>query len=478
MVDVARRLLEQDLHWLSPLRGTTTRRETGGCLSRLTARLCGQGIKANEDPVIWHPHDFMKLSQALDPSVQSLMIRQSLSSAQAAESLRQAIFCLTDDQRIKLSATECARVALVLYDRREQELSLERLGRAMANHPSFAALPLRQAWHMVLDQHAWPADTAHSTAPVQPFGFEEEPGYMGGMLRGLALMLEADQQEAELDLNLLVALHDEAIAGVFKDSIFRTVFQRISPYGMDQLGYLSSLSPKQLQRMEDLLQNTHVYAPRGVSLVPSGLRPHSMMTLFGLNLGENLTLDGLREMAHDPHYDDHYMVRTDQGIAVKLLGTTPSSSTTGKDDVAALDLNRIRQNSWPRLTQHARSGADDDAIADRGRQILSTFRQAQVQAQGDHRLLLEAVVRCCQSLERAHLFSDGNARTVGFLVLNKLLLECGLAPCMFPDHNRFDGYSVAELVSDVRRGQHVFSHHVLPTDQPSTSTAAPLKSGP
>ncbi len=50
-----------------------------------------------------------------------------------------------------------------------------------------------------------------------------------------------------------------------------------------------------------------------------------------------------------------------------------------------------------------------------------------------------AIARCCQDLEKAHLFDDGNARTMSMLVVSKLLLENGLRTAMMEDPNRFDG---------------------------------------
>jgi hypothetical protein len=62
-------------------------------------------------------------------------------------------------------------------------------------------------------------------------------------------------------------------------------------------------------------------------------------------------------------------------------------------------------------------------------------------------------------LERAHLFDDGNARTIGLLVVNKLLLENGLRPAMMEDPNRFDGFSTDELVAEIKQGQATFARY-------------------
>jgi len=76
--------------------------------------------------------------------------------------------------------------------------------------------------------------------------------------------------------------------------------------------------------------------------------------------------------------------------------------------------------------------------------------------QNDEDAKLTAIVRCCQDLEQAHLFPDGNGRTIAFGVLTKLLLENRLTPCIMHDTSHIDGFSVKELVEEFRKGQETF----------------------
>ena len=41
---------------------------------------------------------------------------------------------------------------------------------------------------------------------------------------------------------------------------------------------------------------------------------------------------------------------------------------------------------------------------------------------------LELIIRTCQDLDQMHLFTDGNIRTIAFLVMNKMLIENGFNP--------------------------------------------------
>jgi hypothetical protein len=76
--------------------------------------------------------------------------------------------------------------------------------------------------------------------------------------------------------------------------------------------------------------------------------------------------------------------------------------------------------------------------------------------QNDEDAKLTAIVRCCQDLDQAHLFVDGNIRTIAFGVLPKLLLENDLRPCILPDPNILDGSSVEEIKQAICQGQETF----------------------
>lgn len=69
---------------------------------------------------------------------------------------------------------------------------------------------------------------------------------------------------------------------------------------------------------------------------------------------------------------------------------------------------------------------------------------------------LIAIVSFCQNLEQAHLFFDGNIRTIGFFLLNKLLLMNDLNPTSLKDVNCLDCLSVEELIQEVKEGQDYF----------------------
>ena len=66
--------------------------------------------------------------------------------------------------------------------------------------------------------------------------------------------------------------------------------------------------------------------------------------------------------------------------------------------------------------------------------------------------LLSAIVGLAQDIEQHHFFADGNARTVAFLLVNKLLLQNNLGVWICPDPNHFDLMGRQELIDDLDAG--------------------------
>ncbi|MES2505883.1 MAG: hypothetical protein V4599_04215, partial [Verrucomicrobiota bacterium] len=86
-----------------------------------------------------------------------------------------------------------------------------------------------------------------------------------------------------------------------------------------------------------------------------------------------------------------------------------------------------------------------------------------------------AIAQCCRDLEISHVYADGNARTIGFCLVNKLLAENDLPPVILENPNRFDGFSVNELVQEMKIGAVNFAGHchgpVITADFPTPEAA-------
>lgn len=78
---------------------------------------------------------------------------------------------------------------------------------------------------------------------------------------------------------------------------------------------------------------------------------------------------------------------------------------------------------------------------------------ATAQSQDDK---LQIIVDMVAKLEKNHVFSDGNIRTLVMLVLNRELVKHGFTPVILDNPNQFDLFSTQELLAAVHRGMDVF----------------------
>lgn len=70
--------------------------------------------------------------------------------------------------------------------------------------------------------------------------------------------------------------------------------------------------------------------------------------------------------------------------------------------------------------------------------------------------IITTIAEVCRNIQVTHPYQDGNARTIGCLLVNGLLMAEGMSPAIIPDANFFDGHSVDELVEVIKEGQQQF----------------------
>ncbi|MDP0590102.1 MAG: Fic family protein [Candidatus Endonucleobacter bathymodioli] len=73
--------------------------------------------------------------------------------------------------------------------------------------------------------------------------------------------------------------------------------------------------------------------------------------------------------------------------------------------------------------------------------------------------IIEATAEVCRNIQFTHPFLDGNARTIGCILLNGLLMKQNLSPAIIPDVNVFDAYDIETLVEIIKAGQKTFQQH-------------------
>ncbi|WP_244953554.1 hypothetical protein WCN79_05100 [Xanthomonas axonopodis pv. vasculorum] len=112
-----------------------------------------------------------------------------------------------------------------------------------------------------------------------------------------------------------------------------------------------------------------------------------------------------------------------------------------------------------RLIAHARSPKQ---CFDKAQDILSHYA-ARVPSPANRRMgaepddaTLHAIAQCCQQLNQHHLFAEANIRTIGFLCLNKLLLDQGAPATILEYPKVLDMCATADIIAAIRKGQHRF----------------------
>ncbi|GKS83594.1 hypothetical protein AVMA1855_05600 [Acidovorax sp. SUPP1855] len=322
----------------------------------------------------------------------------------------------------QLSLSDRSTLLHTLYGMREAARAQEELKPCLQGVPAFRGMAAQEAWRMVLDHAAW------TEGPAAGLRYENEPGYMGGMLDGLRKMLVHQRQGRELDTEMLVDLHDACTAGVFRRG---ALDQNV--HDVDDIPSFKPLAASPT-RVEGQL--------------PSGLR-HCEDVEFHLDADVgNVSSEGLKELLKNER-----AMPADQRNGLWLVDRNDRS-----------ERHRLTAaHQWhpgTYLVRLATPALDRSDNAEKASLILREYRTDVAKASSEKEKL-RAIARCAQRLEQAHLFMDGNARTTGFLVVNKLLLENGLAPTLIADPNHFDGLSANELAKDIQRGQTLFKRYCV-----------------
>ncbi|WP_163831793.1 hypothetical protein [Spartinivicinus ruber] len=274
------------------------------------------------------------------------------------------------------------------------------LHRAMDSHKSFQAFDKQQAWRLMVNHY--------QQALKGEYGFEDEAGYLAAMYNGFGFMLSNVEQP--LDAALLEKLHDKAVAGVLP--VGKTMQEQLiqAQYGLPEITLPASYQDQ---------QSTSKSLVVGDSL---------------LDLKSNASEAGLIELIKGYQLEPCFEV-----AGVKLKEGT----------LEYQDQNQVSLNINPKTTAQCVDLVED---------ILAEYSQAQSLSKTEYDKL-SAIARCCQELARARPFIDGNIRTIGVLVVNKLLLQQQLTPVIMPNPSRFVAFSVKELVAEMKLGQSLFENY-------------------
>lgn len=232
-----------------------------------------------------------------------------------------------------------------------------------------------------------------------------EPGYTEAMVTAWDYMIRTIKNERKLDGTLFQKLHDVAVKGVDISDGGRRYYKHIPP-GYDKLltgpgpnrrfaARTNSLGLTELDRK--------IHDKLWANGVESKYMHHVMIAGHGefnwSDLATDITKDFEACKCVDEFFESYY------------------------SDIEKLEQNKYLEGSFlPK----------DSSMTDKK---------------------LELIIRTCQDLEQLHLFSDGNLRTIAFLVMNKMLIENGLYPTCMWNPNYLDLYDIVTIIYQVKMGQ-------------------------
>lgn len=227
------------------------------------------------------------------------------------------------------------------------------------------------------------------------FSYErEEPGYLQGILEGYLYMLQT--LDDPLTADLYERLHDTGVRGVSTASLSEGI-------------------------------------PTGFRLWRDGKEA------FQLQLNNTLSPRGYQELIH--RYKTYRFIDGDtsnEHFILKEAMENPSKTIDLSGNFPSfIKLRPMRPETCRLFVDYC----------------ISIYQQAPKHSDNQK---LHAIARLCQDLDQLHVFVDGNIRTSGILLLNRLLIENQLSPCVLRDVNQLDCLSEDEIIELILEGQQFF----------------------
>ncbi|MFC3394294.1 Fic family protein [Brenneria rubrifaciens] len=394
---------------------------------------------------------FGQFMAMVDADVSMLADKTGVDKSIAAEQMRKAIDTGYFGARSK--PENKIRMMLALYSIRETELAKNELAAVMAEHPTFNSVSINNVWRMLIDS------SAHDDGRHNGLRYENEPGYIAGMYRGLAEVLRNDlRPDGDVSGEVMIErLHDKAIGGVIdSDRLKRAVVLAMSGSSKQAKGLLAHVASfTNTVKLTDVPNITSGTSSDVLKCLDKGYRTQSV--IFSLNQGKNCSQEGFKELL------ERY-----RSSANELPFGFWNYDESSEDDMENASFETASVGLYSRSFEEI---PDSLRPAPYTKAQYDLYRQDIAAAKNDDDKL-SSIVRICRNLEQAHCFTDGNSRTLGFLLVNQLLLENAFSPAIIRDPNRFDGFSSQELVNEIKKGQRLFNQ--LQSTGPSPANPPPL----
>ncbi len=298
-------------------------------------------------------------------------------------------------------------------------LNVKKYFRSLATHN------LINLWQLFIDN-----DRQHN---IGPLGFDiKEPGYLKSMMNGFDYIIQTIN--TPIDRQYIQTLHDLSIAST------TTYLQYID-------------EQENVQQLPQAFEQ--------------GYRLYDTAS-FALD-HKNATAIGLAELYNQIH--------TAQlpGVHLEYMLSNSANETLHIENYTGIVSDYIPY--FEKIIAQTTSGTHYLGVFTEAQHMLertqahitefnSTINRAQTTEEKLH-----IICRFIQKIEVTHPFSDANCRTFGVLLLNKLLLQYDLSPCILKNPNIIDAYSLKELIEEITIGMEKFSHlHQLPAWRPTAHT--------
>lgn len=281
----------------------------------------------------------------------------------------------------------------------------------VSNNRHFEGFDIDENIHRLL------IDGNRQTTDGDEFVFDEkEPGYFTAMLDGLTAMLKSCNEK--LTTKMLEELHDICVSNVLSVE---------GEYG---------------------------------TLFLTGFRNDTGFFYIDLEAGKNFNEQGIEAF------------KTNNPDSIAFCDNQTDMINNHLEDIKNkqiswfidnnIDNSSTEHNPAPKLVICARTRSDSinyiDTVLNTYHDTIATTTRA-TNGIVDENKIIEAIAKCCQSLNQYHPFADGNIRTFTFLTMNKLLLQQDMSPAILDDPNVFDGYDINTLVEKIKAGQDQFKSY-------------------
>lgn len=276
-----------------------------------------------------------------------------------------------------------------------------------AEHSLFIETQKHTEFRNIQKSDLWRLMIDHNKKDLGQYGFENEPGYMAAMFNAFEWLLKTRSQRVTADY--LEKLHDTAVSDVLHSA-------------------------------------DHEYFEQGYH--------NRRGWVFGLTLGDNATHQGLLEIKE--LYKEQALRPYKERLFTIFWQHTDKNNAPLLDEYGHFYSDRVGY-----IAQIRALGSRDKV-----KKIIDDYYQEIIGAKSNLDKL-RIIVQFCRLLEIAHAFPDGNARTIGILLINKLLIQNGFAPTIFDNPSCIDAFSIDEVIREIEKGQKHFSgyqqSHITPT---------------